>query len=999
MKYYRYIFGTVAVFTFLFGQNNRATIQSGPIDYLDYLPERPLCAVPIFSDEFIASHLQKMKKEYPDIYRRMQIPPKLNKSSSVGTVQKFWVLVDDGNGGQKSEEVEAELLAKGDYTAIWADKTKISDSPNISKTLAERYVKLLEESTPEGSIDPNKGVYQLELEYFGSPPNKDGDGIVDFLFADVFAGAGGYFYPYDQSNGSGSNRRDIVYIDTYASVSYTEATLSHELQHLIHYNYDTNETIHFNEGLSEVATIITGGAYISHAHYLNQADKIGWTWEPTAGQYSMASLFAIYFVEQLGYNSIKDFINISKDGWQAFNELLQKYNIGLNHKEWLLNWFTANYLNNKTIDPKYGYTLWMPMKPITTAQHLSGQIESPTNIVRNYGVNYISYESSVDSMEITFTATGSYNPLYRSLEYNDSSVVINELANASKHLIYHVVNNQAGPPDTLKVNKAIFIVSGTENTSLTYNYVSEGTDASGWTGFEEIAYDDGTADTYTTADGSSFGFLGWGNNNAGSGWGVKFDPKMSVNQLVELKVVLGFDQEFAGSSTPADAEKDFNIHFYEILDADGNVKSVADPIKWSTTRSEVTGDWSRIDLTPYKEQLSNLGEIVITIVEDDTIGTYFGMDKNDNNYTYAYNFQGSGLLQPLSDFQLSEDDPLAGWNFLFRASYYIKDVTVPKLSAGFMQHSVFSDFMKIYVVGNSIMSADKITISANNAGYATVLETLPVASNDSLLMVEQFKLNTSGPLDITVRGQMRYSRVSIDTTFKYNVNYTSSKIGGKIASRDGRYSITIPENSLNEDLYLVAGMDITLPGTSALYQVENLSKIYTIGPDRKKLTKGATISIALDGLDYNDVSIAYWDGELWRELNSNLSEDGLYIEAIGSHLGNYTLIERGSGAPLAVKDTDLIPTTYFLDQNFPNPFNPDTKIHYDLPNGGQVSLIVYDLLGREINKLVDQYQPAGRYNAIWKGDDVFGHPVSSGIYFYQIRSRSFIHTKKMVLSR
>ena len=142
----------------MFGLNNRATIQSGPIDYLDYLPERPLCAVPTFSDEFIASHLQKMKKEYPDIYRRMQIPPKLNKSSSVGTVQKFWVLVDDGNGGQKSEEVEAELLAKGDYTAIWADKTKISDSPNISKTLAERYVKLLEESTPEGSIDPNKGV-------------------------------------------------------------------------------------------------------------------------------------------------------------------------------------------------------------------------------------------------------------------------------------------------------------------------------------------------------------------------------------------------------------------------------------------------------------------------------------------------------------------------------------------------------------------------------------------------------------------------------------------------------------------------------------------------------------------------------------------------------------------------------------------------------------------------------------------------------------------------
>ena len=67
-----------------------------------------------------------MKNEYPDIYRKMQIPPKLSKTSSVGSIQKFWVLVDDGSGGQKSEEVVAEMLAKGDNTAIWADTSQIS---------------------------------------------------------------------------------------------------------------------------------------------------------------------------------------------------------------------------------------------------------------------------------------------------------------------------------------------------------------------------------------------------------------------------------------------------------------------------------------------------------------------------------------------------------------------------------------------------------------------------------------------------------------------------------------------------------------------------------------------------------------------------------------------------------------------------------------------------------------------------------------------------------
>ena len=139
--------------------------------------------------------------------------------------------------------------------------------------------------------------------------------------------------------------------------------------------------------------------------------------------------------------------------------------------------------------------------------------------------------------------------------------------------------------------------------------------------------------------------------------------------MVELKVVVGFDQEFTGSGTPATADKDFNIHFFEITDTLGNVKSIADPIKWSTSRSEITGDWSTIDLTPYKEQLSNLGEVVITIVEDDTIGTYFAMDENTNgeNYTYAYNYNGGGTLDPLSNFSVGGTS-LEGWNYMFRAS-------------------------------------------------------------------------------------------------------------------------------------------------------------------------------------------------------------------------------------------------------------------------------------------------------------------------------------------
>ena len=164
----------------------------------------------------------------------------------------------------------------------------------------------------------------------------------------------------------------------------------HELQHLIHYNYDSYEEIQFNEGLSEMATMICGGDYISHAHYLSQADQMGWGWDSDASYYAMASLFTLYYVEQLGDGAIKDFIKINAgnnplQGWRAFDQLLSNYGTGKTHREWLVDWYTANYIDNKLINPKYGYDQWLPMRAKLTAKHLSGKIESTENKVLGYG--------------------------------------------------------------------------------------------------------------------------------------------------------------------------------------------------------------------------------------------------------------------------------------------------------------------------------------------------------------------------------------------------------------------------------------------------------------------------------------------------------------------------------------------------------------------------------------------------------------------------------------
>lgn len=92
---------------------------------------------------------------------------------------------------------------------------------------------------------------------------------------------------------------------------------------------------------------------------------------------------------------------------------------------------------------------------------------------------------------------------------------------------------------------------------------------------------------------------------------------------------------------------------------------------------------------------------------------------------------------------------------------------------------------------------------------------------------------------------------------------------------------------------------------------------------------------------------------------------------------------------------------YQLDQNYPNPFNPSTMIKYTIPNvtvrgneGLRVQLIVYDVLGNEIVKLVDENKPAGNYEVTFNASS-----LSSGIYFYQLKAGSFNETKKMVLMK
>ena len=93
----------------------------------------------------------------------------------------------------------------------------------------------------------------------------------------------------------------------------------------------------------------------------------------------------------------------------------------------------------------------------------------------------------------------------------------------------------------------------------------------------------------------------------------------------------------------------------------------------------------------------------------------------------------------------------------------------------------------------------------------------------------------------------------------------------------------------------------------------------------------------------------------------------------------------------------VIPATFTLHQNFPNPFNPITTLRYDLSSDALVTLSIYDMLGREVTQLVNTTQEAGFRSVQWDATDSMGRPVSAGVYLYQIQAGEFVQTRKMVL--
>jgi hypothetical protein len=153
-------------------------------------------------------------------------------------------------------------------------------------------------------------------------------------------------------------------------------------------------------------------------------------------------------------------------------------------------------------------------------------------------------------------------------------------------------------------------------------------------------------------------------------------------------------------------------------------------------------------------------------------------------------------------------------------------------------------------------------------------------------------------------------------------------------------------------------------------------------------------SFKMDFITYNgDPSDPPGPSKNWSYVKDNV--DGFQL-LYATPLTKYQMAKLGMDTLLVSVDRQInsIPEGFYLEQNYPNPFNPSTTIRFSLPQRSEVELVVYDALGKQIETLLSGDHDAGVYEV-----DFDATGLSSGIYFYQIKSASFTETRKLVLMK
>ena len=306
-----------------------------------------------------------------------------------------------------------------------------------------------------------------------------------------------------------------------------------------------------------------------------------------------------------------------------------------------------------------------------------------------------------------------------------------------------------------------------------------------------------------------------------------------------------------------------------------------------------------------------------------------------------------------------------------------------------------TNFTQIDVVGANVSTYSNTGLAASTTYYYRVCAYNSSGNSGYTSVANATTQSSGGPVDNTATNDLAAAGTITGSYINTQVNDNSYESireilsGGKPANR---YSYLEHKWTIN-----VSG------GTSVTFY---LKAYKTANADRDDFI----FAYSTDNINYSNmlaVTKTSDDGLYQTYSLPNTLSGTVYIRVVDTDrtagktsLDNiyidHMFIRSDSGLPKHAGSAN-VPRQFELLPNYPNPFNPVTHIQYILPVQSSVKLSIYNSLGQEVRTLVDDLQHAGIYSIVWDGCDQSGQKLSSGIYFYSLRTSGFVAVKKMIM--
>ena len=285
---------------------------------------------------------------------------------------------------------------------------------------------------------------------------------------------------------------------------------------------------------------------------------------------------------------------------------------------------------------------------------------------------------------------------------------------------------------------------------------------------------------------------------------------------------------------------------------------------------------------------------------------------------------------------------------------------------------------KVYRSSNS--GNNWVELSAGVTGVSNAQNSLMIVDNDFY----GFGLNNGAArIRLTTNNSTTWStqQISVSGNYTSAIAFHSNKLYGVAAT-----STSLPMISRTTDGGLSwSSVDIGsgVTGTCYLVWVPATPVVYILGENggiKRSTDNGTTwVTTPTPGV----TNLTHFD----------FMQSGMivYGYAVSSN-GNVIKLTDTLNILTGINSNNNVPVSFSLEQNYPNPFNPSTLIKYSLSENTSVRLSVYDVLGREVAVLVNEFKTSGSYEVSFSGDD-----LSTGVYYYRLDAGTFVETKKMLM--